>query len=73
VRSLAEQAFLALEGRGLARVDFFLETPGRGFLINEVNTMPGFTPISGFPKMWQASGLSYPDLCDALVRLALDT
>ena len=71
VRSLAEQAFVALEGRGLARVDFFLEEPGRGFLINEVNTMPGFTPISGFPKMWQASGMSYPELCDALVRLAL--
>lgn len=71
VRLLAERAFTALECRGLARVDFFLEEGGRGFLINEVNTMPGFTPISGFPMMWAASGMSYGELCDELVRLAL--
>jgi D-alanine-D-alanine ligase len=70
VRNLAARAFNALECRGLARVDFFLER-GRGFLINEVNTMPGFTPISGFPKMWEASGLTYPELCNELVELAL--
>lgn len=67
----AATAFEAMECRGLARIDFFLETPGRGFLINEVNTMPGFTPISGFPKMWEASGIPYPELCAELVELAL--
>jgi D-alanine-D-alanine ligase len=71
VRSLAEQAYAALGCRGLARVDFFFEERGRGFLINEVNTMPGFTPISGFPTMWRATGMSYEDLCDELVQLAL--
>ena len=50
---------------------FFFEERGRGFLINEVNTMPGFTPISGFPVMWQASGMTYSELCDELVQLAL--
>ena len=44
---------------------------GRGFLLNEVNTMPGFTPISGFPTMWEASGMTYDRLCHELVRLAL--
>ena len=71
VQQLAAKAFEALELRGPTRVDFFFEEWGRGFLINEVNTMPGFTPISGFPKMWQASGMSYPALCDELVKLAL--
>jgi D-alanine-D-alanine ligase len=71
VRDLAGRAFTALECHGLARVDFFLER-GRGFLVNEVNTMPGFTPISGFPKMWEASGLSYPELCNELVDAALN-
>lgn len=70
-RVLAARAFEVLECRGLARVDFFLEEGGRGFLLNELNTMPGFTPISGFPKMWEASGLSYAGLCDELIRLAL--
>jgi D-alanine-D-alanine ligase len=56
----------------MARVDFFLEEGGRGFLINEVNTIPGFTPISMYPKMWEASGLPYPALIDELVRLALE-
>ena len=71
VRDLAERAFTALGCEGLARVDFFLEEKGRGFVINEVNTMPGFTPISGFPTMWQASGMTYGELCDELVQLAL--
>ena len=71
VGGYAATAFEAMECEGLARIDFFLETPGRGFLINEVNTMPGFTPISGFPKMWEASGMSYPELCTELVELAL--
>ena len=54
VRAMAAAAFEALECRGLARVDFLFERGGRGFLLNELNTMPGFTPISGFPKMWEA-------------------
>lgn len=70
VRLLAEGAFEALGCSGLARVDFFLTE--NGFLLNEVNTMPGFTPISGFPKMWIATGMTYPELCSALVDLALE-
>lgn len=70
VRDFAERVFSEFECRGLARVDFFLEEGGRGFLFNEVNTMPGFTPISGFPKMWEATGMSYEALCSELVRLA---
>lgn len=71
VQALAAQAFSALECRGLARVDFFFEEGGRGFVVNEVNTMPGFTPISGFPKMWMASGMTYAELCNELVDLAV--
>ena len=70
VRQLAVQVFQALRGEGLARVDFFYEENGRGFLCNEINTMPGFTPISMYPKLWLASGLSYPELIDRLVELA---
>ncbi|MBI4885365.1 MAG: D-alanine--D-alanine ligase [Actinobacteria bacterium] len=72
VQRLALQAFKVLRGEGLARVDFFLEEDGRGFLFNEMNTMPGFTPISMYPKLWIASGLSYRDLIDELVRLAIE-
>ncbi len=70
VRALAARAFETLECRGLARIDFFYVEGGRGFLINEVNTMPGFTPISGFPKMWAATGMTYAELCNELVNLA---
>ncbi|MDO8391155.1 MAG: D-alanine--D-alanine ligase family protein [Actinomycetota bacterium] len=72
VRALALRAFTALRCEGLSRVDFFFEEGGRGFLLNEVNTMPGFTPISMYPKLWIASGLSYADLIDELVRLAIE-
>ncbi len=72
VQALALRSFAALRCEGLSRVDFFLEEPGRGFLLNEVNTMPGFTPISMYPKLWIASGLSYSDLIDELVRLAIE-
>ena len=77
VRSLALDVFRALRCEGLARIDFFLEEarsdgPGRGFLCNEANTMPGFTPISMYPKLWQASGVSYPELINRLVDLALE-
>jgi D-alanine-D-alanine ligase len=56
----------------MARVDFFYEENRRGFLCNEINTIPGFTPISMYPKLWQASGMSYPALLDELITLALD-
>lgn len=72
VRQLAVAAFRALRCEGMARVDFFYEAGGRGFLLNEINTIPGFTPISMYPKMWAASGLAYPALIDALVDLALE-
>jgi D-alanine-D-alanine ligase len=72
VQALAVRAFSAMRCEGLARVDFFLEEGGRGFLLNEVNTLPGFTPISMYPKMWIASGMPYPDIIDELVRLALE-
>ena len=61
VRALAVRVFEVLRGDGLARVDFFFEEGGRGFLCNEANTMPGFTPISMYPKLWQAAGVDYPD------------
>jgi D-alanine-D-alanine ligase len=72
VRALALDVFAALRCDGLARVDFFFEEGGRGFLCNEVNTMPGFTPISMFPKLWLQSGMTYPALIDRLVELALE-
>jgi D-alanine-D-alanine ligase len=72
VRALAVRVFQVLRCDGLARVDFFFEEGGRGFLCNEANTMPGFTPISMYPKLWQAAGVSYPELIDRLVDLALD-
>jgi D-alanine-D-alanine ligase len=72
VQRLAVAAFTALRCDGMARVDFFYEEGGRGLVINEVNTIPGFTPISMYPKMWEASGLPYGELIDELVRLALE-
>jgi D-alanine-D-alanine ligase len=71
LRELAARAFEALGCEGLARVDFFLGDDGE-VLVNEVNTMPGFTPVSMYPRMWQVTGLSYPDLVDRLIRLALN-
>jgi D-alanine-D-alanine ligase len=72
VRALALDAYRALRCEGMARVDFFYEEGRRGFLVNEVNTIPGFTPGSMYPKLWEATGLAYPDLIDELVRLAVD-
>jgi D-alanine-D-alanine ligase len=72
VQSLALAAYRALRVDGMARVDFFFEEGGRGFLVNELNTIPGFTPISMYPKLWQASGISYAALVDELVGLALE-
>ncbi|KAA6213760.1 D-alanine--D-alanine ligase [Streptomyces albofaciens JCM 4342] len=70
VRELAVRAFEALSCEGLARVDFFLQDDGT-YVINEINTMPGFTPISMYPRMWQESGVSYPELIDRLIQAAL--
>lgn len=64
-------AFRCLECRGMARVDFFLEKPSGHIYLNEVNTIPGFTSISMYPKLWEASGISYRELIDCLIRLAL--
>ncbi|MCP2169929.1 D-alanine--D-alanine ligase family protein [Goodfellowiella coeruleoviolacea] len=70
VRDMAVRAFTALDCQGLARVDFFI-TPDGTPIINEVNTMPGFTPISMYPKMWEVTGVDYPTLLTTLVETAL--
>lgn len=70
VQRLAADAFAAIDGEGLARVDFFLTASGE-LLLNEVNTLPGFTPLSMFPRMWAHTGLGYADLVDRLIQLAL--
>ncbi|MFI1211206.1 D-alanine--D-alanine ligase family protein [Streptomyces sp. NPDC020802] len=70
VRRLAVDAFEAASCEGLVRADFFLTEDGE-FVINEINTMPGFTPISMYPKMWEATGVSYPELVDRLIQAAL--
>ena len=69
MQKLAVRAFEAIDGAGLARVDFFLTIDG--WIINEINTMPGFTPISMFPRCWLASGYTYPQLIDELIDVAL--
>jgi len=72
LQDLAVRAYAALRCEGLARVDFFFDEAAGRLLVNEINTMPGFTPISMYPKMWAASGVSYPELIDRLVALALE-
>lgn len=69
VRRMAVEAFEALDAKGLSRVDFFVTADGA--VINEVNTIPGFTPISMYPKMWEATGIGYRDLLDTLVQTAI--
>jgi D-alanine-D-alanine ligase len=71
-RALACRSFRAFRAEGMARVDFLYEEGGRGLLLNELNTIPGFTPISMYPMLWEASGMPYPALIDELVRLALE-
>jgi D-alanine-D-alanine ligase len=71
VRNVALTAYKVLGCAGLSRVDFFV-TEARDIIINEVNTIPGFTSISMYPKLWQASGLSYAGLIDRLITLALE-
>jgi D-alanine-D-alanine ligase len=73
IRGLACRAYRTLDLVGFARVDFFVERAGGEVWINEVNTLPGFTPISMFPKLWEASGWSYPRLIERLVDLAFET
>ncbi|MCL4534220.1 MAG: D-alanine--D-alanine ligase [Bacteroidetes bacterium] len=72
VRRLAVEAFKAVDCAGMARVDFFVERRSGRVLVNEINTIPGFTKISMYPKLWEASGLPYPQLIDKLIDLALE-
>ena len=72
IQRLAIACYQAVECEGMARVDFLLETASGKFFINEINTIPGFTSISMYPKMWEASGLAYSDLVDRLIQLALE-
>ena len=72
IQSLALEAFLALELSGMARVDFFLEKKSGKLFLNEVNTIPGFTSISMYPKLWEATGVSFRDLIDRLIELAFE-
>jgi D-alanine-D-alanine ligase len=72
VQELAIRAFRAVDCAGMARVDFLLDRPSGKLFVNELNTIPGFTPISMYPKMWEASGLPYPALLDRLIELALE-
>lgn len=72
VRELALRAFLAVDGSGLSRVDFFLGKIDQKIYINEINTMPGFTPFSMYPLLWQETGKPYKELLDDLIRLALE-
>jgi D-alanine-D-alanine ligase len=72
IQEIAVRAFQAIDGSGLARVDFFLERVTNRVLVNEINTIPGFTSVSMYPRMWAKTGLSYPALIDRLIQLALD-
>ena len=72
VRSLALRAYRVLEGAGLGRVDFLLCKKTGEFYLNEINSLPGFTEVSMYPRLWEASGLPYPQLLDRLIELALD-
>ena len=72
IQKAAVAAFRAIDCAGLARVDFFVERTGGRFYVNELNTIPGFTQISMYPKLWEATGLSYPDLIDRLIELAIE-
>src|SRR5438309_10984034 len=72
VQELAIRAFQAVDCSGLARVDFLMDPKTRKIYLNEINTMPGFTAISMYPKLWAASGLEYPDLIDRLIQLGIE-
>ena len=72
LRRMAVVAFRAVDAAGLARVDFFVERQTGAPYVNEINTLPGFTTVSMYPKLWEASGLPYDQLIDRLVHLALE-
>ena len=69
IRKQAIKAFKAIDGKGLSRVDFFIEKETNQIIINEINTLPGFTNISMYPKLWEVSGISYPKLLSKLIEL----
>ncbi len=73
IRKMAVEAFKGIDGKGLSRVDFFIDKNSGEIFINEINTLPGFTNISMYPKMWEATGLEYSKLIDRLIELALDS
>lgn len=72
IQRMAIRAFQSIDGAGLARVDFFLPRNGGGLVVNELNTMPGLTEVSGYPKMWEASGLPFSRLLEILIQLAFE-
>ena len=72
MRRYAIRAFRAVESAGLARVDFFVDKGDESIYLSEINTMPGFTPISMYPKLWQASGVGYGELIHRLIQLGLE-
>jgi len=71
IQKMAVEAYQAIDGSGLSRVDFFLKPEGQ-LLVNEINTLPGLTDVSGFPKMWEASGIPFPSVIDQLIELAIE-
>ncbi|HZD95920.1 MAG TPA: D-alanine--D-alanine ligase A, partial [Candidatus Sulfotelmatobacter sp.] len=72
VQGMAIRAFQSVDCSGLARVDFLMDPKNDKLYLNEINTMPGFTSISMYPKLWAASGLQYSELIDRLIRLAME-
>jgi D-alanine-D-alanine ligase len=72
IQRLAVAAFRAVDGAGMSRVDFLVSRPTGTIYLNEINTIPGFTTISMFAKMWEASGVAYPALVDRLIQLAIE-
>jgi D-alanine-D-alanine ligase len=72
IRKAAVRGYVALGCSSMARVDFFLDKKTNEFYLNEINTLPGFTSISMYPKLWEASGIKYSDLLDKLIQLAVD-
>src|SRR6476620_12117122 len=72
IQRMAIQAFQSVDGSGLARVDFFLDRKSGEIVINELNTLPGLTEVSGYPKMWEASGLGFTKLLESLIELAFE-
>ena len=72
IQKLAVRAFQAIDGSGLSRVDFFLRRDNNELILNEINTMPGLTDVSGFPKMWEATGVPFSKVIDRLIEFAIE-